>query len=48
MQRDASFVAMVVVGYVLVTRALRFIEVLRRLALAVLVVLLAALLAGRL
>lgn len=41
MQPDASFVVMVIAAYVMVTRALRLIAVLRRLALAVLVVMLA-------
>ena len=46
MQPDASFVVLVIAAYVMVTRALRLIAVLRRLALAVLVVMLAWMLGG--
>lgn len=45
---DTGFVVLVGAAYLLVTRALRLLAIVRRLALAIVVVLLALLLSGRL
>lgn len=45
---DTGFIVLVGAAYLMVTRALRLLAVLRRLALAILVALLALLLAGQL